>query len=171
MVRVATMDVRDMAGTRAAIEEMFTTMKDPPLRLVCLDYAQELTGDGDGPRYRQVAKVLDESIRLALKHNIAVVLTSQLNRISKDNDPPAYAFREAQELVNRPANSLHFIVERDEDSREVKEAYFVGLKVRDRVPFVGKKSRLSVTVKPQFFSVSDEKPDVQDMKAWRESNA
>ena len=83
---------------------------------------------------------------------LAVVVTSQLNATEDKRGNVTYTFREARELENRPANVLHFVVRRKD--AQVEEAYFRGIKIRERAPF-----KLNVVAEPQFFSIRDERDE------------
>jgi replicative DNA helicase len=90
-----------------------------PLRLVVLDYAQQLAPDGDGkPRYQVVGMVARQALELAMNTGAAVFLTSQVN-VMKDKRGVVVdtTFRESQTIEHKAAVALLMTVRRKDERR------------------------------------------------------
>lgn len=72
--------VADKCHTIAAVErEVAKAVQNHGIKIVAIDYAQLLKGDGNG-RYEQVSDVSVRTKRMATKHGIIVLLLAQIGR-------------------------------------------------------------------------------------------
>ena len=146
------LDQSDVSMTE--IEE--TAREIPGLRLLVIDYAQQVAGDSnDSPRYLQVGDVGTRAVALAQALNIPVIVASQVN-VTKDGSKRGYSFRETAILEHKAHTVLIFDVEWNDDGEErtVSKATMVCTKHRSASAF-----RLQVRYDPATYSVTDLEPE------------
>lgn len=134
----------------------------PELSMVVIDYAQEVADtDPRTPRYLTVGAVAQRSVTLARRHDVAVVIASQVNTV-KDAGSNGLAFRESAILEHKASNVLLFLVEWSTDpvsgGRSVKKAAFKATKCR-----AGGLFDLEVEYQPALYRVSNAVPVAE---AW-----
>lgn len=125
----------------------------PGLRLIAIDYAQQVAGEADArtPRYLQVGEVGTRSVMLAERLNVPVIVASQVN-VSKEGRQTTYTFRETSILEHKAHNVLVLEVEWSEDAgtRTVVSAHIVCTRSRSTAAF-----RLEVDFQPGLYRLSD----------------
>lgn len=144
-----------------------TTMADveaaaaaiPGLRLVAIDYAQQVAGELDErkPRYMQVGEVATRSVVLAERLQIPVLVASQVNESKEGRGHRSYTFRETAILEHKAHTVLIFEIEWAEEAlvRTVVSATVVCTRSRSTAAF-----RLPVRYDPALYRIRDaEAPD------------
>ncbi len=156
----------DMGAVEAAAFE--AKRLRPDLAAILLDYAQVLGTGGDPrtPRYVQVGAVGSRAVELARRLDVAVVLTTQVNRV-KGEDGPGFAVRESQMLEHIAALVMFLSVTYDEDPRTgrrvVAEAKLCATKNRHGGLFA-----LALEYRPELFRIGDPEPqDHASARSWR----
>jgi len=135
---VTMLDIIDVAGE---IEN---------LGLVVIDYAQQVASDTPNvPRYLLVGDVGSRGVELALKHDVPVIVASQVNTI-KEGRSKMYTFRETQILEHKASVVLILDVEWAEVNgiRRPEKAEIVCTKNRSGPTF-----RLDVSYEPRLFRI------------------
>jgi replicative DNA helicase len=145
-------------ATMADIERAAAAIDD--LQLVVIDYAQQVAGDGsadDRARYLQVGEVALRSVAMSLKHNVPVVVASQVNTI-EEKGRTRYAFRESK-ILEQKAHAIMIIEvkwwedENNAEERLVQEAYVICTKNRSGPTF-----KLRIEYQPHIYLMSDYHP-------------
>ena len=151
--------VLDMSGaTMADIAEAAEQIDN--LCLIVIDYAQEVADDTDSrkPRYLQVGDVGRQSVALAARLNIPIIVASQVNVITEGNSKD-YKFRETEVLAQKANTTLILEVEREMDPNtgvsHVKSTKIICKKQRGGALF-----NLALDYNPGIYEISDKEPDM-----------
>lgn len=126
----------------------------PGLRLVAIDYAQEVAAEVDDrtPRYIQVGEVAKRSVVLAARLQVPVIVASQVNVAKEGKGPKTYTFRETAILEHKANTVLILEVEWSEEalSPVVVSAHVVCTRSRSTAAF-----RLPVRYDPALYRIGD----------------
>jgi replicative DNA helicase len=169
----ASIQIRNERLPLHVLDEPDVTMLDveeealsiPGLRLVAIDYAQEVASEDDRtPRYMQVGQVAKRSVALARRLNIPVLIASQVNVTQEKGKPKAFTFRETAIIEQKAHNALILDVEwdnEDDEVRKVKRVEFNNGKATGGARIVctkqrsGTAFRLPVEYVPETYTIRD----------------
>jgi 5S rRNA maturation endonuclease (ribonuclease M5) len=146
--------VLDESATMDDVEETAREIKG--LRLIVIDYAQEVADDSDPrtPRYLAVGDVARRGVQLARRLHIPVLVCSQVNTIKgKDGEIEGYAFRESAVLQHKAAVVWILSakwVPSDDGTKHLASASIICEKYRG-----GQMFELPIRYEPSTFSVTD----------------
>ena len=149
--------IDDIETSLSDAEKYARKIKD--LKLIILDYAQELADDSGGTaRYLAVGEVGKTAIRIGRELNCPVMIASQVNCAKDKFGNTEYTFRESQKLEHKCHASMILEVQRDINRNEhgfydVTGASLVFRKNRD-----GAMPKIELDYKPAIFHFGD-KPE------------
>jgi len=134
------------------------------VRLVVIDYAQEVADKTSAVRYRAVGEVASQAIALGRELGSAILVASQVNIVQESDGSTGYRFRETAELESRSHCSMIFEIKRKKQPNErgfcdVDTAHLIARKNRSGPLF-----RLQVDYRPDIYFVSNYKPE--EAKPW-----
>lgn len=134
------------------------------VRLVVIDYAQEVADKTSAVRYRAVGEVASQAIALGRELNCPILVASQVNIVQESDGSTGYRFRETAELESRSHCSMIFEIKRKKTPNErgfceVDTAHLVARKNRSGPLF-----RLQVDYRPDIYFIGNYRPE--EAKPW-----
>lgn len=124
------------------------------LKLVVIDYAQEVADRNEKARHLSVGEVGKASIILGKELNVPVIVASQVN-VGKDSDGLSYSFRETKDLEHRAHASIIMEVTRAKTPNSNGFYPVESTRVFARKNRSGAVFSADVEYKPELFQISD----------------
>lgn len=143
----------EMAVTMADISKHAASIDG--LRLVIVDYAQEVADRSSTARYLAVGEVGAEAISLGRKYHCPVLIASQVNVTKGEHGERDYSFRETKDLEQRAHCSMIFEIKRSDAVNEHGYHSVESAKIFARKNRSGPLFDIPVRYDPELFGISD----------------
>lgn len=146
--------VEDTDITMADINKIAANIKD--LKLVIVDYAQEIADRTETARYLAVGEVGKAAIVIGKKYKVPVMVASQVN-VFQEGTKKNYTFRETKDLEHRAHCSMMMEVIRAEEPNEYGYCDIVSARIFARKNRSGPVFSVDVDYNPATFTIGNKK--------------